>query len=284
MPNLAAWLFRSLFALLASGVFATAVAATPAQIGVFRDGEWFLDANGNGVWDGAPTDIYYAFGLPGDIPVVGDWNGDGITKIGIFRGGFWWLDYNGNGVWDEGIDKFIVFGQSGDKPVAGDWNGDGKAKIGVFRPRGASYPGEFYLDYNGNNVWDAGDYYDAYSGEFNEPVVGDWNGDGRTKVGTQGTAFYPQPDGTYKQMSYPEFRLDENGTGSSANYFYFGLVGDKAVIGDWNGDGKSKVGMIRDGRWILDYNGNRLWDGTPTDKMIEFGLSGDKPLVAKRWK
>ena len=29
--------------------------ATP-NIGVFRNGQWFLDLNGNGVWDGCGTD------------------------------------------------------------------------------------------------------------------------------------------------------------------------------------------------------------------------------------
>jgi hypothetical protein len=32
----------------------------------------------------------------GDIPQVGDWNGDGRTKVGIFQSGFWALDYNGS--------------------------------------------------------------------------------------------------------------------------------------------------------------------------------------------
>jgi hypothetical protein len=27
-----------------------------------------------------------------DIPVTGDWNGNGVTKIGIFRNGLWYLD------------------------------------------------------------------------------------------------------------------------------------------------------------------------------------------------
>jgi hypothetical protein len=43
---------------------------------------------------------------PGDVPVVGDWNGDGRAKVGLFRQGFFWiLDYNGDGVFEQGIDK-----------------------------------------------------------------------------------------------------------------------------------------------------------------------------------
>ncbi len=34
-------------------------------------------------------------GLAGDIPVVGDWDGDGAKNIGVFRDGVWILDTNG---------------------------------------------------------------------------------------------------------------------------------------------------------------------------------------------
>ena len=71
--------------------------------------------------------------MAGDIPVVGDWNGDGKTKIGVFRNGSWYLDANGNNTWEPGVDAAISFGMAGDIPVVGDWNGNGKTKIGVFR-------------------------------------------------------------------------------------------------------------------------------------------------------
>jgi len=99
-----------------------------AKIGVFRNGPWFLDLNGNGVWDGSGIDACYAsFGWAGDIPVAGDWNGTGTAKIGVFRNGQWFLDLNGNGVFDGcGIDAcYAFFGTAGDIPVAGEWDGTG---------------------------------------------------------------------------------------------------------------------------------------------------------------
>jgi hypothetical protein len=45
-----------------------------SKIGVFRNGQWFLDLNGNGAWDGCGTDACIAsFGAAGDIAVVGEW-------------------------------------------------------------------------------------------------------------------------------------------------------------------------------------------------------------------
>ena len=61
--------------------------------------------------------------MPGDLPVVGDWDGTGTTKIGIYRSGTWYLDTNGNGVWDSATDGFIVnwAGVPGNAPVVGKW-------------------------------------------------------------------------------------------------------------------------------------------------------------------
>ncbi|MCX6719472.1 MAG: hypothetical protein NTZ38_03825, partial [Candidatus Taylorbacteria bacterium] len=84
-----------------------------------RNGNWYLDSSGNGVWDS--SDLLSHFGISGDQPVAGDWNGDGKDKIGVLRNGNWYLDNSGNGIWDSG-DVLSFFGISGDQPVAGYWN------------------------------------------------------------------------------------------------------------------------------------------------------------------
>ena len=101
-----------------------------ATIGVFRDGEWFLDSDGDGKW--SQGNIHAHFGQAGDIPVVGDWTGDGVTKIGVYRQGVWYLDTNNNHILDA-QDQILRLGGPGDVPVVGDWNGDGMDKIGIYR-------------------------------------------------------------------------------------------------------------------------------------------------------
>ena len=64
--------------------------------------------------------------------------------------------------------------------------------------------------------------------------------------------------------------------------FTFGAAGDKPVVGDWNGDGKSDVAVARSNGngglvWSLDSNGNRQFDAT--DEVFVFGLSTDVPVA-----
>ena len=149
-----------------------------SRIGVFRNSThmFYLDYNGNGVWNGASVDRSYNFGITGDIPITGDWNSDGISEIGVFRPSthLFYLDYNGNGVWNgASVDKSYNFGISGDIPISGDWNSDEISEIGVFRPSTHL----FYLDYNGNGVWNGAAVDKTYNfgitGDL--PISGGWN-------------------------------------------------------------------------------------------------------------
>ncbi len=41
------------------------------QVGIYRDGLWFLDTNGNDQADAGDT--FFIFGLSTDVPVTGRW-------------------------------------------------------------------------------------------------------------------------------------------------------------------------------------------------------------------
>jgi PKD repeat protein len=141
------------------------------KIGVTNGIDWYLDTNGNGVWDGTPTDQHGFFGIAGFTPVVGDWNGNGTTKIGVTNDIDWYLDTNGNGVWDgTPTDQHGFFGIAGFIPVVGDWSGDGRTKIGVTNQV------NWYLDTNGNGVWDGPiiDQAPFFGISGFTPVVGKW--------------------------------------------------------------------------------------------------------------
>jgi len=96
------------------------------EIGVYSEGNWYLDKSQNWQWDGTPTDTYGLFGvgLPNVIPVTGDWNGDNRTEIGVYSEGNWYLDTNASWQWDgTPIDTYGLFGVGLGTvvPVTGNW-------------------------------------------------------------------------------------------------------------------------------------------------------------------
>lgn len=235
-----------------------------SSIGVFRNGAWYLDGNGNNSWDGG-TDLIHNFGLASDHPVVGDWDGAGSKKIGVFRNGAWYLDADGNGAWNPGTDIVVAaFGQTGDIPVVGNWNGEAGDMIGVFRN------GTWYLDSDASRAWSPGvDAVLVFGQAGDIPVVGDWSGDGVDQIGVF-------RNGTWY--------LDADGSGTWTPgvdaVLVFGQAGDIPVVGDWNGDGVDQIGVFRNGTWYLDTDDSGTW--TPgVDAVLVFGQAGDRPITGK---
>ncbi len=141
------------------------------RIGVFRNGTWYLDINGDGVYGAGDKTV--VFGQAGDVPVVGDWNGTGTVKLGLFRQGTFILDLSGHlsGVPTGLSDATFPFGLSTDIPVAADWSQSGATKVGVFRS------GVWYVDYNGTHSFSGAAVY-TFGQAGDLPVVGDWDGSG----------------------------------------------------------------------------------------------------------
>jgi len=75
----------------------------------------------------------FAFGVEGDKPFVGDFDGDGIDTVGLHREGAG-LVYFRNSHSTGLADGQFTFGNSGDILVAGDWDDDGDDTVGAYRP------------------------------------------------------------------------------------------------------------------------------------------------------
>jgi hypothetical protein len=228
------------------------------MIGVYQNGVWYLDWNGNGAWDQG-VDKVYSFGAAGWTSVIGDWNpAVPGTKIGVYQNGVWYLDWNGNGVWDQGIDKLYSFGSAGWTSVVGDWNpAVPGTKIGVYQN------GVWYLDWNGNGVWDQGvDKVYSFGAAGWTSVVGDWN------PAVPGTEIGVYQNGIWY--------LDWNGDGvwdGADRVYSFGTLGWAPILGNWNGDTTGiKIGVYKDGAWYLDNDGSGMWNAG--DKAYYFGATG----------
>ena len=254
------------------------------KMGVYLDGVWILDYNGNGVWDGPDVDKVFTFGNSDFVPIVGDWNHTGWTKIGIhgisnsaagqFLGQFL-LDYNGNFRWDDTtVDRAVYWSlgiTTGEIAVIGDWNGDGNDKIGIYSG------GYWVLDYNGNNAWDGLSvdrdvYWSIDSHDI--PVVGNWNGQlNSTKIGVYS-------DGHWMADYNGNFILDGQ---TRFSFFGGGNSTFLPAVGDWNDDGKTKIAayLITSGTWWIEKSGNWLWDG-PSGGDVYTSFGGPtyvKPIV-----
>ena len=240
-----------------------------ARIGVFRAGVWYLDSNDNRTWDPG-VDAMISYGAATDIPVTGDWTGDGRMRVGVFHDGIWTLDLNGNGILESSLDASATFGGAGDIPVTGDWAGTGRTGIGVYRN------GEWFLDYDGDRLWNPAldkHYYFGAAGD--RPCAGNWSGSGGAKVGFLQPA---TPNNAF-------FSLDINGNGtfdSGADVSVsYGLNADIPVPGQWGSTKKSQIGIFRGGEWDVDVNGDYAWNATD-DRVMLFGGAGDTPVVFVR--
>ena len=92
----------------------------------------------------------HPWGLPGDIPVPGDYNVDNKADLALYRPstGQWFIrDVAGNI-----LSYGTPWGLPGDTPVPGDFNADGKADLALYRPTA----GQWFIRSLAGNVYASG--------------------------------------------------------------------------------------------------------------------------------
>ena len=183
---------------------------------------------------GAPTTSFF-YGNPGDVALMGDWDGDGIKTPAMYRptNGFMYLR-NSNTQGTGEIEYF--YGDPSDVPLAGDWDGDGDDTLAIYRP----HEGKFYI----KNTLGTGiaDYSFYFGNPGDKPFVGDFNGDGTDTVGLHRAS-----------TGYVYFR-NTNTTGPADLSFFYGDPGDKILAGDWNGNGTDTVAVYRPSTGTIYFN------------------------------
>ncbi len=203
------------------------------EAALFLDGQWFIDLNGNDRWD--RDDLWVHCGTAGDLPITGDWDGDGKTDIGVV-GRAWLGDddavANEPGLSDADnpnqhpsrvaspahrklarvvvhctarslpqavvVSHVMTLGEVGDVPVVGDFNGDGIDNIGVFRR------GEWLLDSDGDGRFTRADRRIQLGEVGNVPLVVDLDGDGIVELGIErhdGRWFDRRHNGTLSKVA-----------------------------------------------------------------------------------
>ena len=207
-------------------------------IGVFRPNTpagtntFFLrNTNNLGVGDITIESI----GQNGDIPIVGDWDGNGTTTVGLLRpdsppGSNTLFLWNSNNSPAGPPDITIVgIGATGDRPIAGKWTGSGASSIGLMRSNSPSGLNTFF-------IWNTLPTTPPYTPDVtiggigavgDEPLAGDWNGNATVSIGL----FRPgAPSGTNTFFLWNSIALTPPYV-PDVTVAGFGAVGDHPVAG-----------------------------------------------------
>ena len=269
----------------------------PADLAIWRQSTgyyWVMSGSASGNYSN-----YYAvgWGVNGDIPVPGDFDGDGKTDFSIFRPstGEWYVNRSSDGSYFS-----TTFGVSTDIPKPADFDGDGKTDLAVFRPSngvwyilrssdntytyptlGTSGDTPDPADFDGDGkadiaVWHPGDttltsknIYTGVTSSHNfsaaasDPVSADYDGDGRA-------------DYAIRQSGSSNWIIFKSST-FTTDTIAWQNSSDKQVRNDYDADGKCDIATWRDsnGTWYIRPSGN-----PNTARTVQFGASGDKPVPA----
>ncbi len=210
------------------------------------------------------TVVDFLYGNPGDVPFMGDWDCDGVDTPGLFRtsDAFVYLrNSNSQGI----ADIRFFFGDPADVPIAGDFDGDGCDTVSLYRPSEQ----RFYIINklgSGDQGVGAADTFFTFGDAGDQPVAGDWDGDGVTEVGL------------HRETTGLFYWRNTLRTGIADGTIIFGNPGDRFVAGDWGTvDGRDTPAVFRPATTTFFFR-HTLTQGNADDQ-FPFGAAGWLPVA-----
>ena len=211
--------------------------------------------------------------LAGDIPVEGDYDGDGKIDQAIWRSGSsnqWWIRRSSDG----GTTVTTPWGSTavGDTPVPMDYDGDGKTDLCVFRQPS----GQWWI-LNSSTGGITVTSWGVLPG-IDIPVPGDYDGDGKTDI-----AIFRQTTGEW-------WILKSTGGFTVTTWGVLNGI-DVPTPGDYDGDGKTDIAIWRSNTgqwWIIKSSNNGIltpvWGVIPTDLPVPADYDGDGKTDLAIWR
>jgi hypothetical protein len=236
-----------------------------ATMAMFRPSNGYMYLKNRLISDFADQDFFY--GTAGDVPVAGDWDGDGIDTPGIYRnvGGamtFFLINNNTGGF----ADVSFAFGQPGDIPIAGDWDGNGTVTCGVYRPGNQT----FFL--RNTNAAGNPDLTVVITGAqaTDRPVAGRWT------LGSPATGV-----GLYRPGNGQFLLKNVNVSGPADASFVVTTTGTLVapVAGDWTRQGFATVGVVVNLGGTIQFQLRTANTGGTPELRVNYGAPGDVPLI-----
>lgn len=264
----------------------------PADLAVWRPstGTWWV-MGGQG-----SQQVTQGWGMNGDEPVPGDYDGDGKTDFSIFRPstGEWYVLQSSDNAWM----PVMAWGAATDKRVAADFDADGKTDRAVWRPS----DGIWYIVQSSTGAAT----YQPYGASGDIPAPADYDGDGRADLavwrnsdqtfysinssnGTSSSISFNQSSGQPVSADYDGDGRADHAIRSGANWIIrqsssgqtvtiaWEQSTDTAVHNDYDGDGKVDIATWRDssGNWYI-----RNSSSPAVPRVVQWGISGDIPVPA----
>jgi len=236
------------------------------------DGDQVLLVEPNGRWHirvPGGTDYIFWYGMAGDVPLLGDWNGDGWDTPGMYRpaNGFVYLTNaippnGGVGFGDPALTFF--FGMAGDQVFVGDWNNDGIDTLGINRV------GRIFLSNTNATTFANQDFW------FGTPTDTPFGGNPDGIAGDSVFLYRLSTGFVYYNIFNP---TGSGSVSSTTGEFFFGIPNDLLVIGDWDGDGTDTAGIFRPLERSV-YLRNTLNTG-PADEAYVWGESPWLPVAGR---
>jgi hypothetical protein len=225
--------------------------ANPGQVS-----EWYVLLSSSGYT--AYSHTY--FGLANDLPMPGDYDGDGKTDVALYR--------PANSTWYvlrssiSGASAFVSYPSiagtlySSDYPVAADYDGDGKTDLAIYRRT----TGTWYFRLSSTNFVTVTST--AWGSGVDRPAPADYDGDGKADL-----AVYRPTTGQWSIKP---------STGAPAITRSWGLPGDLYTPADYDGDGHADLAVFRpaNGVWYVLTSTS----GYTAFSSQQWGLTGDRPI------
>lgn len=215
---------------------ANATAVPPSDIAVWRPdtGGWYV-MGASGVMR-----VAEGWGLSGDFPRPGDYDGDGKTDFCVFRPSTntWLIRRSSNG----GIDS-VGFGIADDIPAPADFDGDGITDVAVLRKNVPTTGwGTWYVRKSSDQGFLGIEIEIDSDTDEKKLAPADYDGDGKA-------------DATVWRSADMSFRTKRSSDGAFQT-ISFGQASAQLVPGDYDGDGKADYAIRRqsDGNWIIRYS------------------------------